>query len=124
MGLIKGRIAPADIVPDDREFHLFETFGRMEREGAARVIVCLCRDKGGWVPFTKAELDARCRGRHFAWEGLDDPTLVLPGPDDTFEVTDLFVWKCARALCWVDVSTLPELTGPEKQHVYYPEHRL
>ena len=43
------------------ESHFWDAFGHNETEVSALYVVRLCQAKGGWMPFTKAELDEVAR---------------------------------------------------------------
>jgi hypothetical protein len=88
------------VTPDDIEIvHgiIWNSFGRYEAEVSAAFIVRLCREKGGWLPFTKAELDAMDARGSFHFNGLDRPEFIEHHPDGTMTVTKAFVIRCAKA---------------------------
>jgi hypothetical protein len=101
--------AALTITPDSIALHdglTWDTFGKLETEISASFIVRLCRRKGGWFSFTRAELDAMDRRGRFHWNGLLDPPgmWVVDRGDGTFEVTEAFV-------CRVATATAPEPAG-------------
>ncbi len=89
-------IAPGHIGIDE---HFFEAFGNTQTEVSARWIVRLCQDRGGWLPFTKEEIDAF--GKHkFCFNRLNsgrvdcaDDFVVLCA-DGLYRVTHEFIATC------------------------------
>lgn len=88
-------IKPSDI---NTETHFWGAFGHYETEVAAKLVVRLCQEKGGWGPMAQEELDKfEPRGR-FHWNHLIDGGFVVREyTDDTFRVTTEFVTKCYGA---------------------------
>ncbi len=90
-------IAPSDI---NTQRHFWNAFGHMETETSACWIVRLMQEKGGWVPFTHAELIAfytapgrRPVGESFHFNGLIQSGYILQA-GDVYQVTPVFVAKC------------------------------
>jgi len=98
-------IKPRDINTSN---HFWNAFGNMETEVSAWYIVKLCQEKGGWKPFTKAELD-KISGENFWFNRLSPynpnhkPKPLAGSPiyiieiDDKYHVTALFIAKCYAA---------------------------
>jgi hypothetical protein len=63
---VKCPIQPADI---DIGRHFHDAFGHSETEVSAGYLVRLAQVKGGWVPFTKEEIEAfyQKSGHHDFW---------------------------------------------------------
>jgi hypothetical protein len=76
---------------------LWDCFGECMREISAAFVVRLCRSKGGWFPFTKAELDAMDAAGSFCWNGLDRPEWIYDLGDGRYSVTNEFVRVAARS---------------------------
>lgn len=79
------RIMPSDI---DATQPFLRAFGKAEVEHVALGLILYCQDKGGWVPFTEAELTAhfrtaRAAGRTFEYRIMmtDEDARTLFGPD-------------------------------------------
>lgn len=101
-------IAPADI-PDEP---LWDCFGHSETEASAAWILRLCRERGGWVAFTREEIEAvysrSGKYRHYTFNRLvnHDYTYgagerkkagggwVVFGEDGKYRVTMNFIFRC------------------------------
>lgn len=109
-----GRILPEHINTNE---HFWNSFGHMETEVSARLIVKLCQKKGGWTPFTQAELDKMDASGNFVFNGLDTLDFLIPSDQEawhanrtgsieqrhrmagriaamTFTVTETFIARC------------------------------
>lgn len=89
---IKSAIKPHDIPTTGWDW--CDTFGKTEREISAAYVLQLSQRKGGWIPFTQAELDAMEPSGHFHWNGLDRPKWIQKNKGGTFEVTAAFIVRC------------------------------
>lgn len=82
------------------EKHFWDAFGNSESETAALLIVRLCQQSGGWMPFTKEEIDAHAN-HNFHFNRLNDfchpesdTNFVILGVDNKYRVTHEFIAKC------------------------------
>jgi len=83
--------------------HFWEAFGNMESEVSAWLIVALCQRAGGWVPFTKKEIDVYGK-QNFFFNGLCDNrnpqagnNFVILGEDGRYRVTQEFIAICFKS---------------------------
>jgi len=90
-------IQPVDI---DIGRHFFDAFGNFETEVSALYIVLLCREMGGWKPFSMEQIEEvyRRAGHRdgFLFNYLL-PIFVMRGEDDLYRVTDEFILRCYKA---------------------------
>lgn len=92
MGM-KDKIRPEEVTA----VRLWNAFDNMETEFSARWIVLLCEEMGGWLPFTREQIEALYRRhghRGFSFNRLDGNTDWLVKDGDTYQVTDEFVGRC------------------------------
>ncbi len=86
---------PKDIYTKSR---LYNTFGNYESETSAGFIVELCKQKNGWMPFAKDEIDAFSK-KDFRFNNLTEgcsPVVVL-GSDGRYRVTNVFIEFCKQS---------------------------
>lgn len=82
--------------------HFWEAFGNLETETSARHIVRLCQARGGWLPFTKEEIDA-FSGQNFWFNHLHihgpdkDEHNIVRFVDGQFYVTHEFIVACFKS---------------------------
>ncbi|MGC9605793.1 MAG: hypothetical protein ABSF56_03550 [Minisyncoccia bacterium] len=116
-------VQPCDIHIGEGFRRFWDAFGNAETEISAYYVVRLCQKLGGWIPFTRDEIESVYReaGHHdgFRFNQLvDQGENVLNGPavllgampetepvgggwivlgtDDKYRVTDDFVMRCFR----------------------------
>jgi hypothetical protein len=83
--------------------HFWDAFGNVETEASALFIVRLCQEKGGWLPFTKEELDRiskedyRFNRLRNSEDGEGAGDLVILGSDNQYRVTHKFIATCFRS---------------------------
>jgi hypothetical protein len=83
--------------------HFCDAFGNCETEVSARLIVSLCQAKGGWIPFTKEEIDKHTnQGFHFnrlcdCREPKNNRNYVILGEDGKYRVTHEFIATCFKS---------------------------
>lgn len=104
-------IQPSHINAGD---HLWEAFGNSETEISAGYIVRLCQKRGGWLPFTKKDIDAfskhdfRFNHLHVHGRDKDEYNVVRLSDDEQYYVTHEFISACFKS------SPAPALI-PEQQ---------
>ncbi|OHA17843.1 MAG: hypothetical protein A3H57_02275 [Candidatus Taylorbacteria bacterium RIFCSPLOWO2_02_FULL_43_11] len=91
-------IQPSDInIGPDFE-HFFDAFGNMETEVSAYYVVRLCQKKGGWFPFSQAEIEEvyQASGHQdgFIFNRLVDPQAVLAKPAEELEKMATHATRC------------------------------
>jgi len=81
----------------------WDAFADDNTANSAKIIVRLCQAKGGWIPFTKGEIDSFF-GHDFPFDGLcpqdnekDADNLVILGEDGRYRVTREFIIGCFNA---------------------------
>lgn len=87
-------IKPSDI---DATKHFFDAFGSTETEISAGHIVVFCQRRGGWSPFTQAEINAHYYKQtghaNFCFNSLDTSGYIVKD-GDIYRVTHEFVATC------------------------------
>lgn len=85
----------------DTAEHFFNSFGKMESEHSARLLVCMAQQKGGWFPFTMEEIRAfaaSVTSKLFYFNGLDDSNKGwLVYRDNRYYFTVEFIARCFMA---------------------------
>jgi hypothetical protein len=82
--------------------HFYDGFGEHNTEISANLIVRLCKKNGGWMPFTKKQLD-EFTNQDFWFNKLvkngpkDESNFIILGDDDKYRVTSEFVAACFKA---------------------------
>jgi hypothetical protein len=104
-------IQPKDIDASD---HLWNAFDHMETETSAGYIVRMCQLRGGWVPFTREEIEEfyQKAGRtNYSFNRLVDPGIahgyrgselkgggwVVCDEAGTYRVTHEFITRCFKS---------------------------
>jgi hypothetical protein len=82
-------IQPGDIYAKNL---FWGAFNHHETEVSSLLIVQFCQERGGWIPFSKEEIDVFCK-EDFWFNGLTEPWIIL-GKDGRYRVTDGFIFTC------------------------------
>jgi hypothetical protein len=98
--------------------HFWEAFGNSETEISARYIVRLCQARGGWLPFTKEEIDTF--STHDFWfndlcrsgSGREERSVVKL-VDGKYYVTHEFIIACFKSSPSPDLIPAQETAGHE-----------
>lgn len=83
--------------------HFWEAFGNSETEISARYIVRLCQARGGWLPFTKEEINAFSEHNfwfnrlHVPGRDNDEYNVVRLADDGKYYVTHEFISACFKS---------------------------
>jgi hypothetical protein len=98
--------------------HFWEAFGNLETETSARHIVRLCQARGGWLAFTKEEIDT-FSGHNFWFNRLHVPGRdkdeynVVRLVDGKYYVTHEFITTCFKSSPAPDLIPAQETAGYE-----------
>ena len=83
--------------------HFWDAFGNNETEISAGYIVRLCQKLGGWVPFTREQIEAFYNeaGHTDFWfnrlRGQRTEDFIVLGEDGKFRVTHEFIARCHKS---------------------------
>lgn len=102
MSRISDAVPPSAI---DTSRHFWNAFDNSETETSALWIVRLCQERGGWEPFTVADIEALYherfpRGRFHLNRLTDaraDGPLIAKNEEGLYEVSDDFIYRCYRS---------------------------
>lgn len=82
--------------------HFYDAFGNMiETEISASYIVRLCQKLGGWVPFTKGDIEKFYNDvsgfKNFSFNRLLFNDYIIKMKDGKFHITRAFVEECFKS---------------------------